>query len=884
VPKIPRATYRLQFHKDFTFQDAAAICDYLDALGVSHIYASPYLQAAPGSTHGYDVVDYSRVNHEIGGWSGHEMLCHALTQNGLGQILDIVPNHMAIISPENRWWSDVLENGPSSRYASYFDVDWDHGEDTPGNTILLPVLADHYGRVLDALEIQLHQEKGMFTFRYQDHVLPVAPNSLAGLLRVAAVRANSDVLGFFADSLAGLPLPITTDRQSIRKRHRDKEVIRGLLARLLEEQPEVADAVDMAVREVNADPKALHSLLEQQIYRLAFWRKAGHELGYRRFFDINTLAGLHIEDETVFSDVHELVLRWLQSGILEGLRVDHPDGLWDPLEYFRRLRNDAPGAWIVVEKILQPSEQLPNDWPVDGTTGYDFLNITGGLFVAPRGEKPLTDFYVKFTGDRADYPALVREKKHQVLNELLGSDVNRLTDLMVKIFGHHPRYRDFTRHEIHEAIQEMAACFPVYRTYIRAYVGQITDADRDLIARTADAAKSLRSDIDADLFDFLRDVILLRQEGDLEKEFVMRFQQLTAPAAAKGIEDTAFYCFTRFAALNEVGGNPGRFGTSIAAFHQTMKQRYLHFPHTMLATSTHDTKRSEDVRSRLYLLSEIPGQWAQAVERWSTRNERHRRNGFPDRNIEYLFYQTLVGAWPISLERMTAYMRKAIHEAKKYTSWTRPDPVYEDAVLGFVEKTYSDKQFMHDLEAFVQPLIVPGRINSLALTLLKLTAPGVPDIYQGMELWDLSLVDPDNRHGVDYVLRRTLLDRLDSANPEEVLGDWESGMPKLWIIRQALRLRRKMPDIFDAGAYQPLPVKGTKARHAVAFLRGNGAATICPRLFFSLAGDWGNTRIVLPEGDWLNELTGDSHQGGEVMLKDLLKRFPVAFLSGKGQT
>lgn len=881
MSRIPRATYRLQFHKGFTFQDAAQLCDYLASLGISHIYASSYLQAATESMHGYDVVNYGQVSRDIGGRAGHEAFCQSLNRHRLGQILDIVPNHMAIISPDNVWWYDVLENGPSSRYASYFDVDWNPDENRFKNKIVLPILGDHYGRVLESLDIQLRQDKGSFTFQYNDHIMPVSPNSMAYLVRRAATRIHSELLSFISDGLESLPLPMVTDTPSIRRRHRDKEIIRSQLAQLISGESEVAAALESVVKEINTDPEELHSLLEQQVYRLAYWRMAGHELGYRRFFDINNLAGLRIEEESVFDDVHELVLRWLKSGVLAGLRIDHLDGLWDPVQYFERLRKEVPDAWVIVEKILQPYEQLRKGWPIEGTTGYEFLNLLAGLFVDPQGEKPFNDFYKEFTGEQTGYSDLLLEKKNQVLNELLDSDVNRLTDLMVGICEHNRRYRDFTRYEVHEAVLDLAASFPVYRTYIRAHLGQIAEEDRDCIITVIDAAKSRQSNIDPQLFDFLRDVFLLKYQGDLETEFIMRFQQLTDPVAAKGIEDTAFYCYNRLVALNEVGGNPGRFGTTIDEFHLKMHEKTLQFPHAMLATSTHDTKRSEDMRARLYLLSEIPEQWVEAVRRWSAHNEKYRQNNHPDRNTEYLIYQTLVGAWPIELERIAAYMQKAVREAKKYSSWTHPDSEYENAVLQFVEKILSDQKFLVDLKEFIQPLISAGRINSLAQTLIKFTAPGVPDIYQGMELWDFSLVDPDNRRPVDFGLRRELLASLEEASPEAILQGMESGLPKMWVIRQALWLRKRCPERFESAGYQPLAVQGTKAGHVVAFIRGNSVVTVCPRLIMTLAGKWEDTSLTLPQGDWLNELTGEQLRGGNLMLHDLLNLFPVALLSRK---
>jgi (1->4)-alpha-D-glucan 1-alpha-D-glucosylmutase len=874
----PHATYRVQFHGGFTFDDAANIAGYLADLGISHLYSSPYLQAVPKSTHGYDVVDHGRVNEEVGGAEGHTRLCFTLARHGLGQILDVVPNHMAILGRGNTWWWDVLENGPSSRYASYFDVDWDPPESRLRNTVLLPVLGEHYGRALEAGALRLHQEGAVFTLRYHDHAFPVAPPTLDEPLGTAAARARSDSLAFIADALGRLPLSTATDWLSVQRRHRDKEVLRGLLERLLREDAEVAAAVTRIVDEINASPDALDALLERQNYRLAFWRSAGRDLGYRRFFDINTLVGLRIEEDRVFADTHALVLRWLGDGMLDGLRIDHPDGLRDPEQYFRRLHNASPGTWVVAEKILEPGERLRESWAVSGTTGYDFTNRVGGLFIDPESEKALTRFYADFTGETADFADVARQKKHLVMREVLGSDVNRLTALFLDVCERHRRNRDYTRHELHEVLREVIAWFPVYRTYMRA--GEVHEDDARHVTQATEAAKTARPDLDAELFDFLRDLLLLKLPGPVENELVMRFQQLTGPVMAKGVEDTAFYCYHRLVALNEVGGDPGRFGVSLEEFHRESVETLLRWPRTMLATSTHDTKRGEDVRARQALLSEIPERWIAAVERWTAINEPHRRGDRPDRNAEYLLYQTLVGAWPIATDRVVAYMEKAAREAKTHTSWTDPRPAYEDALRGFIVDSLADPKFLAALEPFVAALIEPGRITSLAQTLVKLTAPGVPDLYQGTELWTLTLVDPDNRAPVDYPLRRRLLDELDEATPEEVWRRIDEGLPKLWTIRQALGLRRRRPEPFGArGAYHPLEARGARARHVLAFARGEAVITIVPRLVLGLGGEWGDTSLELPAGRWRNELTGDVVSGGPLRLADLLRRFPIALLA-----
>lgn len=878
--RTPLATYRLQLHAGFGFDDATAIADYLRDLGISHLYSSPYLQAAKGSMHGYDVIDHDSVNHELGGAEAHARMSHALRERGLGQVLDIVPNHMAIAGAENHWWWDVLENGPSSLYASYFDVDWDPPEARLRNMVLVPILGDQYGRVLEAGEIQLERDAGSFLIRYHDHMLPVDPKSISMILGPAAERSQSDLLAFLSDAFGNLPASLVTYPTQVTRRHRDKEVLRKQLAWICNELKPVAEMVDRVVSEFNQNYDQLDSLLEEQNYRLAFWRTAGRELGYRRFFDVNSLVGLRIENEIVFDDTHRLILNWLHTGVLDGVRVDHPDGLRDPARYFRRVTEAAPQAWIVAEKILAPTEKLREDWAIAGTTGYDFLQHVNALFVDPKGEKPLTRFYTEFTGESADLRAVVHEKKLLVLRGVLGSDVNRLTALFLKVCERHRRYRDYTRHEIHHTLREIIACFPVYRSYAQAETGQITETDIAYIKEAIEAAKVNRTDLDVRLFDFFYDVLTLQVTGELETEFVMRFQQFTGPAMAKGVEDTAFYVWNRLVSLNEVGGEPGQFGISLESFHQACTETQAHWPDTMLSTSTHDTKRSEDVRARINLLSEIPKHWTRIVRRWSRRNRRYKNADFPDRNTEYLLYQTLIGAWPIELDRVKEYMRKAVREAKVHTAWTDVNQPYEEALDRFLEGVLHDEEFKQDLDRFLAPLIEPGRINSLAQCLLKLTAPGVPDIYQGTELWDLSLVDPDNRRPIDYKQRQRLLTDLESATPEQILARMDEGLPKLWVTRQALRVRRRFPEAFGCkGTYIALSATGSKSEHAVAFERGEKVITIAPRLVMGLNRDWRDTRIQFPDGRWHNELTGEMQEGGSILLRTALSRFPVGLFT-----
>ena len=829
----PRSTYRLQLRPEFGFDDAAAIADYLRELGVSHVYCSPYLQAAAGSTHGYDVVDHSKVNDDLGGADAHARFCRALGEHGLGQLLDIVPNHMAITA-ENGWWTDVLENGPASRWAGYFDVDWDPPESRMRNRILLPVLGDHYGRVLEAGELRVERRDGSLVVTYFDHWFPLAPPTYDAVL----TRAQGDEeLAFLARAFAALPSSDVTDEASRLARHRDKEILKRQLA-----SADVG-AVDDAIATLTVDD--LDVLLDRQNYRLAWWRTGKDELDYRRFFDITSLAALRMEDELVFEDTHALVLQWLVSGVIDGVRVDHPDGLRDPAQYVEWLRERAPEAYVVLEKILEPGEALPA-WSCDGTTGYDFLNRVTRVLNDPSGEQAMTEAYAAFTGEPVDFAELAYESKRLVLRDVLAADLLRLTNLFVQLCESERRHRDFTRPELHAVLREALACFPVYRTYV--VPGQpVAPTDAEHIAVALKEAAARRPETDPELWDLLGRVLhgeLLATSGDVAGELCFRFQQTTGPVMAKGVEDTAFYTYNRHVVLNEVGGDPSRWSDDVDAFHREMAAAW---PQSMLASSTHDTKRSEDVRARLLVLAEIPNDFAAAVDRWHAMNRAHWGGREPDRNLEWLLYQTLVGAHPLPVERVGGFIEKAMREAKVHTSWLAPDAEYEGAVGEFVEAILADAAFTADLDAFVAPLVEPGQVNALAMQALKLASPGVPDIYQGTELWDLSLVDPDNRRPVDYADRRRLL----AAGSH----------PKL---RLTQTLLQAAPD----GDYQPVSAQGAMARHVLPFVRGGRVAVIVPRFPLTLAsrGGFGDTTIMLPPGHWTDVLRGGSVAGGAVLL------------------
>ena len=818
----PLATYRVQLSGEVGFAVAASLADYLAALGVSHLYASPSLQAVPGSDHGYNVVDPTRLDETRGGEAAHRMLTAALAEYGLGHVLDVVPNHMALVTPYNRWWWDVLARGRGSAYADYFDIDWASGR------ILVPVLGDRLAAVLDAGEISLAHAEGTYRVRYYEHVFPVAD----GTLSVAGVDPDGD------------PRQVTA--------------------------------------QVTGDRQRLAALLDAQHYELGYWRRANSELDYRRFFDIDTLGGVRVEDPEVFEATHRRILDLVAESAVDGLRIDHPDGLRDPADYLTRLASAVDDdTWIVIEKILEPGERPREDWPIAGTVGYEFCNLVLGLLVDPRAEAPLTDLEVAVTGGHRHLDADVSIGKRLALTELLNVEVERLTGWL-----HATAPQDVDRERLREAIVETAVSFPVYRTYIDADADAepvVSPSDAGYVEQAIAAARARRDDL-SDVLDLLADVLLRRRTGPAATEVVMRFQQLTGPAMAKGVEDTALYRYTRFVALNEVGGDPDRFGVEVGAFHAANEERLRLWPDTMLTTSTHDTKRSEDVRARLAVISEQADTWVAAVMRWREMNAPLRRDDGPSPTLEYLIYQTLVGTWPISAERLTDYLLKAAREQKAETSWLHPDEEYEAAATAFATALLEPGPFRDDLDAFVAAIREPGWINGCTQTLCKLTVPGVPDLYQGSELWDLSLVDPDNRRPVDFALRRRLLDELADPPPAtEIWARADEGLPKLWVTHAALRVRARHPDAFDTtGSYEPLYADGPRADHAVAFARGDEVVTVVPRLVTHLgerfgAWDWGDTVLVLPDGRWHNVIDGAVH-AGSVPVADLLSTFPVALL------
>lgn len=946
----PVTSYRLQFHAGFTLADARRIVPYLASLGVTDCYCSPVFTARPGSMHGYDVCRHTEINPELGGEDQFLAFAAELRRHGLGCILDFVPNHMSNDPHTNPWWRDVLENGPSSPFATFFDIDWAPTKPELQNRLLLPILGEQYGAALERGALSLRFESGALVLAYGTLTIPVNPRRSPlvfeqglDVLESQLGAASADLREFLSilTALRNLPPYVERDAKQITERHREKEVARERLDRLAIASAPVRAHIARALAVYNgtpADPRSfdrLHALLELQAYRLASWRTAADEINYRRFFDINELAGLRVEDPAVFDDIHSLVLRLVASGHATGLRLDHIDGLFNPRAYLEQLaaatalalggetrgapsavtasgergHPGRPGVYVVVEKILSDRETLRQEWPVSGTSGYTFLNDVNGLFVDGRHAKKMQRLYARLTGYRAPFADVAYEGKRLIVTTALSSEFQVLAQSVNRLSEADWRSRDFTLASIRRALREVVACFPVYRTYIDR--AGATDADAALVDTAIADARRRNPAMESSIFDFLRAVLLPQAVEDMAPptagvidprrfEVAMRFQQYTAPVQAKGVEDTAFYRYHVLSSLNEVGGDPGRFGRTVDEFHAAGAHRLRHWPLEMLATTTHDTKRSEDARARINVLSEMPDAWQNAVTQWRRLNARHRgRLGgahAPDVNDEYFFYQALAGAWPTErfddplpnqappdlLSRLGAFMQKAIREAKLHTSWITPNPDYEAAVARFVEHTLTGPTapaFLASFVPFVRRVAAAGMYNSLSQLVLKIASPGVADFYQGTELWDLSLVDPDNRRPVNFDHRTRLLHDLhpwlaaadvdaDASNVSgpaqaaavtSLLEEWPDGRIKLFITALGMRLRRARPDLFQEGTYQPMAAEGPHARHVVAFARQQGPDTlvvVAPRLTTQLPGSerqgprgheaWGDTSLQLP--------------------------------------
>jgi (1->4)-alpha-D-glucan 1-alpha-D-glucosylmutase len=866
----PRATYRLQFHAGFRFSDATALIPYLQALGISHIYASPYLKARAGSTHGYDIVDHAQINPEIGTADEYRTFVDTLRAHGMGHILDFVPNHMGVGGDDNAWWLDLLTWGEDSHYADYFDVDWQPLRAELRGKILLPFLGKQYGDVLDAGELRWEYADGGFALRYHEHRLPLAPPSYALVLHDAEPASLASFAPLFAalDTIA---------------QHTERRGAAASLRRLLEitEAPNArARAEHLDTQRTTAAGKTLiERVVDAQHWRPASWQVAAEEINYRRFFDINALAAMRMENANCFGEVHRLVFELIARADIDGLRIDHVDGLYDPIGYCDLLRSRAEllahPMYLVIEKILAPNQALLARWRVDGTTGYEFMNAVTGVAIDRSNVRAFDQLYRRFTHDAIPFGEVAYASKKFVLETALSAELNVLALRLDRLAQRDPRTRDFTLGALRHALVETIASFPIYRTYVTG--AAVEPADRLFIERAVAAARARDPSNEGSPYRFLRRVLLTEHDDDEVREryveFAMRFQQLTSPVTAKGVEDTAFYRSVRLVALNEVGGDPARFGTSVDEFHRQNERRAAHHPHALLATATHDMKRGEDVRARLAAISEVPDQWRGALARWSRLNRKHR--GVVTPLDEYLLYQTILGAWPAELlgaeldpttlaeftSRIVVYTLKAAREAKLRTSWTNADPDYEPALEELVS-TILDPQrspeFLESIHTGARSLAATGMVNSLAQAVLKATSPGVPDTYQGAELWDLSLVDPDNRRPVDFGLRAAALRELDDALagglPREqlardLLAAWPDGRIKLYVLATLLRLRAAAA--WEAGAYAALEPRGERAEHVVAFARGAVIVAV-PRLVRGLCGEgvplgavWGDTALVV---------------------------------------
>ena len=947
--RIPSATYRLQFNAHFRFEQARALVDYLDQLGITDIYSSPLLQARRGSLHGYDVVDPSHINSEIGTEQELEAMAAKLQEHRMGLLLDIVPNHMAAVI-ENPWWADVLEDGPGSADASFFDIDWHPPRLMLVNKVLLPILGHPYAETLENQELKLVFDQGGFFIQYFDAKLPVAPKTYLLVLqhRLGELQRKlgsdqpsiRELEGIFT-AINNLPERVALSIEMAGARRMQKEGLKERLWKLYQDSPEVHTFIDENVRFINGHKKnpasfmLLDRLLAEQAYVLSYWLSASDEINYRRFFAILNLVGVRVEDPLVFEATHAVILRLIERGLVTGLRIDHVDGLRDPHAYLRRLQERIGGSagnashppfYVLVEKILARGEKLPHEWPICGATGYAFLNALNGLFVAEAGCKKLDRIYASFVGNPIPFEDLVYEKKKQVMTTLLAVEMRSLGHYL-SILAEQDRYaRELSRSDLASALTEVTACFPVYRTYIRDF--SVDDEARRYIEQALKCARRRNPGLSAQCFDFIADVLLLRESGHLQSAqrearlaFIMRWQQFTGPIMAKGLEDSAIYVYYPLSSLNEVGGAPNSTGVPVGEFHLFCHNRQAH-GHTLNASATHDTKRAEDVRARISVLSEIPEKWGKALKTWSQWNKplKNLVEGLsvPDRNEEYLLYQTMLGAWPLEAgeisgfrKRLEDYMLKAVREANVHTSWTHPNLRYERALEHFVKaitKASEANAFLADFRRVQEEVAFYGAINSLSQLLIKITVPGVPDFYQGSELWDFRLVDPDNRGPIDFEKRARLLSELQKQDDEvnrlklidDLLANWQDGRIKLYLTTKALNFRRAHRALFLQGGYQPLYSTGTTNQNVFAFMRHSEkdwviAAVPCRVTSLTPAGSmptgenaWQGYSLLLPKGappDWVNVLTGEKlkvragKRGRALLLAEVFGQFPVALLT-----
>jgi (1->4)-alpha-D-glucan 1-alpha-D-glucosylmutase len=931
--KIPSATYRLQFTPEFGFSEAAGVLPYLHALGISDIYASPIFHAREGSQHGYDVVDPNELNPQLGSEEEFESLNEQARRLGLGWAQDIVPNHMAY-DGQNRMLMDVLENGEASPFFDFFDIDWQHPYESMRGKVLAPFLGGFYGECLEKGEIALHYDRHGLGVRYFSLQLPVNLESYSEVLtqnlNLLRKRLGSHHLDFI--KLLGVlyALKNIPPKQESADRADQILFVKQMLWELYTGTREIKEHLDANIARFNGIPgnpesfSLLDRLLSQQHYRLSFWKVAAEELDYRRFFNINELISLRVEDEKVFRHSHTLIFKLVREGKLSGLRVDHVDGLYDPLGYLKRLRQEAGDLYLTVEKILGVDEELPSAWPVEGTTGYDYLNILNGIFCAGQQRRRFNQIYERFTGLETSWPALMPEKKRLIIGKYMAGDIESLAYLLKRVSSRDRHAADVTLYGLKRALVEVLAFFPVYRSYVSP--GSFSAQDRDQLTKAVERAKEANAGLLLEL-NYIGRFLLLDfadhatdEERNRWTDFVMHFQQLTGPLMAKGSEDTALYVYNRLLSLNEVGGAPDRFGASVEEFHDFNLRRLAHWPHAMNATATHDTKRGEDARARINVLSELPAEWEKNLRTWSRTNRakktKLRGAEAPDRNDEYFLYQTLIGSYPLNqdqdgefLERLTAYLIKAVREAKVHTEWLKPDGAYEQAFVDFARQILAPAEgnrFMEEFLPFAKKIAYCGMFNSLSQTLLKIASPGVPDVYQGTELWDLSFVDPDNRRPVDYAKRRHLLEELKDGEVKDrpgflrdLLSRWEDGRIKLYLIHKLLDFRRAHRELFTDGEYIPLEATGESRQAVCAFARRKGqtwALAVVPRLVGHRvyhgtpplgAEVWNSTALSLRDdmpGRWLDIISGERLEASDtaptknLLLRGVFNNFPAALL------
>jgi (1->4)-alpha-D-glucan 1-alpha-D-glucosylmutase len=921
--RIPAATYRIQFTPAFGFRSAAQRIPYLSGLGISDVYASPVFKARKGSTHGYDVVDPRQLNPELGSPANFETFVRTLAARGMGLLQDIVPNHMSF-SSDNGMLMDVLEMGRHSPYYRLFDIDWDHPYESMKGKLLAPLLGRFFAEALEEGEIQLRFGERGLCIAYYDLTLPVRIESYLDVLgyNISGLEQRFCTENAACTNYLGLINLFKSFKLAGSGNVRVEQIVfaKKMLLRLYAAHTEIKRCVDENIAYFNGRKgvpesfNALDKLLSEQLFRLSFWKVATEEINYRRFFTINELISLKVEDEEMFKLTHGLIIRLAREGAFTGLRVDHIDGLYDPAAYLSRLREQAPQAYIVVEKILERGERLPPAWPVQGTTGYDFLTHANGVFCHTGNEREFSKVYEDFIGQHVSYDELVCQKKRLIIGKHLAGNIDNLAQLLKKVSGKDKYGRDITLYALKRALVEVMTFFSVYRTYVSQET--MSDSDREYIK---EAILKARESLPALAYElkFIVKFMLLKYDpsmaDDMKKEwtaFIMNFQQYTGPLMAKGYEDTIFYVYNRLISLNEVGGDPSRFGVSADDFHAFQRDRAASWPHALNATSTHDTKRGEDVRARVNVLSELPREWKAHARLWRQINKKHktelRSGAAPDKNDEYFIYQTLVGAFPFDAARsgeftgrMKAYIVKVVREAKVHTEWIKPDREYEDACVSFVENILApsaDNGFLRDFRSFQKKIAYYGIFNSLSQTLLKITCPGVPDFYQGTELWELCLVDPDNRGGIDFPARESALRGLKEATVEELMSRPQDGRIKLFLITRALSARKKYPDVFQKGRYVPLRVEGEHKNSVIAFARryeDQWALTVVPRFLTGLVQEnelplgtdvWKDARILMPKKvpAWADVFTGKRRKGlSAVPVGELLSAFPVSLLLSK---